>query len=666
MNEQGESGVAAATREIDDACRELFTLNMATLTRWAPSVAKQLALIKTPLSTLVPVGDDDWDIEFGGISLYNMGAKVLSAGQVDDFLAHPTQITLSSPKSSGFDKFGTTFNNGLQAAFDQQSIEVGTDFAGDTAYHLISLGVGLGFHLPILMDRIKCGNLILLEANIEFIYHSLFVFDWSQIFDPVNRPNLSISFLTAVDEIKTPIIIREIMRTNNPSLIEGSKTILHYPSDEYQRVFRNVMKDITLAFSGLGFMTDEVRMVRNSYLTLKPNRSLMFLNLKKDSDWPVIIVGSGPSLDDTIDHLKRVADRAIIIVCGTALPALLQHGVRPDIFVILENGPDIYDYVKKAAETWELGGITLIGTTTIDPRLMELFDRSVLFMRPALASFPMFCRDDRTALSWGYPTVTNTGLGIAIGLGYKNIYLFGVDLGSREPLRHHSALSPYHAENGIEYEGVLDKPVPGNLGGVIYTEYVLNWARDTFEQAINNARLVHRVFNCSDGAFIRGTTPKLPRTLELPEPRQSKAEELDSVWSELSPYGEDNFQASWSLDRLVAEQNKLRADLLEILQDASTVRDAFTRMVRIMLAPNARPAQHFIRGTVLQYMIISNHYDLRASDDQREAVTKIILDALSLGIDDLTDQVLVFLTDLDAGIDRGPWLMDEKGEPSEW
>lgn len=665
MSDQQESEETTTKQGIDDSCRELFTRNMALFEHWTPGVAAQLREIKNPLSTLVRVGEDDWDIEFGGIPLYGMGAKALAKEQVDEFLAKPTQITLSSPKNTQYDCYGQIFHDDLVAAFDGDGISLGDELASNDAFHLVSMGIGLGFHLPDLMDRVNCGNLILLEVNFEFIYHSLFVFDWQQIFDPIKRPNMTVSFLTKIDSIKTPITIRENMRTTNPALFEGTKIILHYPSDEYQGVFHSLMKNISLTFSGLGFLSDEIRMVRNSYLTLKSNQSLMFLNLNKDTDWPVILVGSGPSLDDTIEHLKRVADTAIVICCGTALPALLRHGVRPDIFAILENGPEIYDYVKQAAETWGLEGITLIGTTTIDPRLPSLFERSVLFMRGGLASFPLFCRDPQTALHWGHPTVTNTGLAIALALGYKSIYLFGVDLGSREPKRHHSALSPYLADN-MDYDGVMDLPVPGNLGGIVYADYVLNWSRDSFEQAITAHRMTHRVLNCSDGAFIRGTTPKLARTLDLPAPKSDKTEELESVWSQLSPYGEKSFREAWCLDRLLEGQNALRDELQNALKGCENIRVAFAKMVPLLICQNARPHHHFIRGTLLQYMIITNYYYLRSREDQRKAVSSIQIEKLRLAIDDLTSRIETFLKDLDAGIDRGPWLLNGKGEPSEW
>lgn len=58
---------------------------------------------------------------------------------------------------------------------------------------------------------------------------------------------------------------------------------------------------------------------------------------------PVLVLGAGPSLDDTLDGLRplfqatRSTERAFRIVCvDTALPAVLARGIEPDLVVALE------------------------------------------------------------------------------------------------------------------------------------------------------------------------------------------------------------------------------------------------------------------------------------------------------------------------------------------
>jgi hypothetical protein len=650
----------------DPVLLEQFRSNLEMFRRLSPDLAAQFEAVKQTHSVLVKVGDDDWDIEFRGIPLYGTGAKAYAAAQMSDSRNTMHRVVMSSMGDSDYDSFAGKFHKAIDERIAAEGVSVSDDLQSPEAFHVICLGVGLGFQLPKILDLTGCKHLILVEVNAEFLYHSLYVFDWSQILDPEQRSGLTVNILREIDQLATPIAIREKIRSFNPALFEGTTTFFHYENNDYVALFRTIMKDISLALSGLGFMSDEFRMVRNTYLNLKPDQTLLFSTLPHGSDWPVIVVGSGPSLDDTIETLRANAPRAVVICCGTALPALLRYGIRPDIFAVLENGPEIYDYVKVAADTWGMEGITLFGPTTIDPRMSTLFERTVQYMRGGLSSYQIFCQDPANGLIGGHPTVTNTGFGAAIGLGFKTIYLFGVDLGSREPARHHSAHSPYLADD-MDYDGVMNKPVPGNLGGMVYADYVLNWSRDSFEQTIYSQIRRLRVFNCSDGAFIRGTTPKLASTLTLPEPTTSKSEMLAALWAHYAPYGPERFAKSWQVDRLITQVEALRDSLLSALGDETTgLRATIATMVRSLLDPRPGPEQNFLRGTVFQEMIIAIFKFNRVKEEARAPLERLIRELLAQAITEHTTMVSDFLRDIDSGLERGPWLMTPKGAPSEW
>lgn len=61
-------------------------------------------------------------------------------------------------------------------------------------------------------------------------------------------------------------------------------------------------------------------------------------------DVPVILVGAGPSLKEDIDTLKKVKDRAFIVVADTALKYALEQGLTPDAFVSIEPKRPITDF----------------------------------------------------------------------------------------------------------------------------------------------------------------------------------------------------------------------------------------------------------------------------------------------------------------------------------
>ena len=51
---------------------------------------------------------------------------------------------------------------------------------------------------------------------------------------------------------------------------------------------------------------------------------------------PAVIVGAGPSLDDALNGLNAIRDRALIMGCDTAARPLLASGVSPHFIVALD------------------------------------------------------------------------------------------------------------------------------------------------------------------------------------------------------------------------------------------------------------------------------------------------------------------------------------------
>ena len=116
-------------------------------------------------------------------------------------------------------------------------------------------------------------------------------------------------------------------------------------------------------------------------------------------------------------------------------------------------------------------------------------------------------------LSPSGPTVANAGLSAAIRLGFREIYLFGVDMGSREHGR-------YHAEGSVFSTGLLPENrrahqrFAGNFGGEAWGEAVLNWSRLYPEAVLRMFSAT--VYNCSDGVRIEARSPRSPGRSSCP------------------------------------------------------------------------------------------------------------------------------------------------------
>jgi hypothetical protein len=90
------------------------------------------------------------------------------------------------------------------------------------------------------------------------------------------------------------------------------------------------------------------------------------------------------------------------------------------------------------------------------------------------------------------------------------VYLFGVDLGYKDPERHHSKDTAYFNElkekvNHKKFN--TNRRVDGNFGDKVYVNHVFDWARTSMEYALRRRESDSVCYNCSDGVKIEGAEP---------------------------------------------------------------------------------------------------------------------------------------------------------------
>ena len=65
-----------------------------------------------------------------------------------------------------------------------------------------------------------------------------------------------------------------------------------------------------------------------------------------------------------------------------------------------------------------------------DHRLHELFNETMIYLKPALTPLSLFSTSDDEILQYEGPQTVNTGVALCSVLGAQNVVLVGVDLGS--------------------------------------------------------------------------------------------------------------------------------------------------------------------------------------------------------------------------------------------
>ncbi|ENO3976680.1 motility associated factor glycosyltransferase family protein [Aeromonas veronii] len=381
-------------------------------------------------------------------------------------------------------------------------------------------GVGLGYHLGYLYEKCKIGTLFLFEPDLDLFYASLFCFDWAPLLDYLHQENLGLQILLGQDEDTIVKDFASAIHRRGSFLIANAFIMWGYQNDKIKQLMIKVQKEYHLLVMGWGFFDDNL--IALSHTIKNIEQGVPFLKDKEkifveQQNTPVFIIGNGPSLDESLPVIKNTSSAAILIACGSAITALHKVGIKPDIYVATERTKSVYDFLVSMDDPDYLKDIIFLSVDVIHPYCASLFKSSALLFKlsePGVVLCRTYFPETRafTALGGVNPMVGNIGVSVPIHLGFKNLYLFGLDNGYKNKDHHHSKFSAYY--NNAEGAKVLTEMVcgenkfsrEGNFGGVVISDAMFDTSRKVIEQVLEANEDV-LCFNCSDGVKITGAVP---------------------------------------------------------------------------------------------------------------------------------------------------------------
>lgn len=196
----------------------------------------------------------------------------------------------------------------------------------------VLFGLGLGYLFKKYADDID-GKVILYEPNLDLLRFTLEVVDFSK-----ELSKDTIRVVNSFDDLKSIFFALYTVG------LETSFSFLSSYMTMYGDKIHHHLKLVSEA-SGI---------VQNHYKTLKDNSlywSLTALEnlpkLEKNHDLevlrdkftgkPAVILSAGPSLDKTIDYVKKHRDKILVFCVGAAFRTAAAHEITPDFLVITEN-----------------------------------------------------------------------------------------------------------------------------------------------------------------------------------------------------------------------------------------------------------------------------------------------------------------------------------------
>ncbi len=388
---------------------------------------------------------------------------------------------------------------------------------------MLHANVGLGYQLEMLIKRCEIYNLILIEQSAELFLMSFFTIDWSPIISFFEREGRALHIFIDTNHTEINMRIRLFRETIGLHNMANTFIYTHLATPGSESFFRSYISQTYMNFYGVGFFDDEQTGLAHTIVNLDKKHRFFYYSPTYDNKQVAIVIGNGPSLDSHIDFLKDCKDKVVIFSCGTALSSLAKEGIKPDFHIETERNKHLTDWISQGTSEDFRRGICLLCLNTVSPEVVSLFDEVCVAKKVKDVGETVIDKffDGFTlpALSMCNPTVSNAGVSFALNMGFKNIYLVGVDLGMKEDGYHHSKLSIYRdielkakrKDNCSLEKANKNYRQEGNFGGEVLTNSTLH----NSAQIMTNCIGLHRqkfgkihAYNLNDGIKIHGFEPR--------------------------------------------------------------------------------------------------------------------------------------------------------------
>ena len=286
----------------------------------------------------------------------------------------------------------------------------------------------MGFMIPVLQNKFKNSKIIALHVDERFALDE-------------NHENAAVFCGTDTEAVQK--FLEKELPEIDASLIRiiEWRPSLNYYKDSFVKLLSIVVDFIkrkdaekrTTAFFGK-------RWIKNFFKNLNNINEVL---LYKTTDIPVIVTGSGPSLESVLPVIRKLKDNCLIIAASSSVMALSCGGILPDIVITTDGGSwalrHIYPlYRKEKTPAIAVNLCAALPSQCKDTPQLIINDGS-LFQNIVLheLSIPSVIIPQKG-------TVTAAAVELAMILSGGNIYLAGMDL-SVSDIRTHAR--PYGFDN---------------------------------------------------------------------------------------------------------------------------------------------------------------------------------------------------------------------------
>lgn len=375
---------------------------------------------------------------------------------------------------------------------------------------IIIIGISNGVHIKKIMDSVpKTVNILVYEPSYEIFRRAMEEVDLSFLF----QPDIPVGIIVRqINGFETEEYLHMLMNYDNmvslKVYLSGNYAKL-FPKEtgEFVKAIKGYVQDLKLAWNTIVRYTDVD--ARNKFHNLQymyEGYSASDLYHMLPEGIPAIIVSAGPSLSKNIKDLKAAQGKACIIATDTAMKPLLNAGIMPDLFMIVDG--------LKPAELFEHKDISKVGMVTMTGVSREpmdihkgkkfFYNSDSVFENELVQAVEKM--KEREVYLPSFPTggsVATSAYSFGIYLGAKTIILVGQDLALTGNKVHVDGAFK-NEECKIDMDSGEYLEVEAVDGGKVVTRYDFKIYLEWFEQAIKDWKHIQAVDATEGGALIHG------------------------------------------------------------------------------------------------------------------------------------------------------------------
>lgn len=608
-----------------------FKSNVRALSSVAPKALAELGVETRPAPALVLDQNNPTDVVNVAVrdtAFYAGDARALARSQVEAYAAVDQSLIPPVLIASADDTPLQGVLAGIDARFGDPILAHPRPYRVPPRYApiLTVFGVGLGWHIPLLLALHDVQHLVLYESEADLLHASLYTLDWDAIVRRFGGRDRSITLIFDPDGARASQTVFDAVQKHCAALFVGSRFFRHHQAPAMEKAVGIIEKYVPLLGIGWGYFKDERRQTLQTHTNLGTASGMVRRRWPALPDARAVVVGAGPSLDAALPLLRRLRDHVVLFSCGSALRALARAGIEPDYHVELETAPGTVEVLRTVPDPGIFDRVPLIASNGMLPDVISLFRTSYLFLRQDSVSAKPLGPDDE-AVPRPFPVVGNAAIGIAVAFGIRHVTLVGMDFGYRDAGRHHASGTFYvDDETGKNYRdlghiGLAHIPmpdytrtphrVPSVIGDTLLADDTFKVSLVSLEALLNETPDLTLV-QCGDGARISGATNKVPAQIDLADYASPKGVALHALRTRIDPVeidqrvyairmartAADFDEAAGRLKRLFKRKRDDEVDYLMLLESA-------WRLLADDVARSSPTAFGLLCGTSLSFFRIS-------------------------------------------------------------